>query len=116
MPRERLTFRQRDITAAIKAVERAGHTVARVSISPDGNIVAELAPSLVPLDAAEPEANPWDDLYEDENSLPAPRAGSAYAAALKATASRSPKPPRRSTHSAPMNPGSGNVVGLARKS
>jgi len=43
MPRVKLTFRQRDVVAAIKAVERAGHTVSRVSISQDGSINVFLA-------------------------------------------------------------------------
>jgi len=38
MARARLIFRERDITAAIRAIEKAGHKVARVSIAPDGNI------------------------------------------------------------------------------
>lgn len=51
MARVRLTFRQRDVTAAIKAVERAGHKVARVEIGQDGRIVV----ALVGPDASEPE-------------------------------------------------------------
>jgi len=38
MARDRMIFRQRDVTAAIKAVERAGHKVARVEIGRDGKI------------------------------------------------------------------------------
>jgi len=44
MARGRLTFRERDVTAAIRAVEKTGHKVARVSIGQDGSIVVELAP------------------------------------------------------------------------
>lgn len=36
MPRDRLTFRQRDITAAIKAIEATGKQVARVEVTHDG--------------------------------------------------------------------------------
>jgi len=36
MARDRLTFRQRDVTAAIKAVEAAGKSVARVIVRKDG--------------------------------------------------------------------------------
>jgi hypothetical protein len=43
MPRERLTFRQRDVTAAIKAVERAGREVASVSTGEDRSIVVKIA-------------------------------------------------------------------------
>jgi hypothetical protein len=42
MARVRLTFRQRDVTAAIKAVEAAGHVVARVEIAQDGKIIVVL--------------------------------------------------------------------------
>lgn len=63
MPRDRLTFRQRDVTAAIKAVERAGHQVARVSIGQDGNIIIELASPAAnePTPAREP-SNEWDEV------------------------------------------------------
>jgi hypothetical protein len=59
-----LTFRQRDVTAAIKAVERAGHKVARVSISHEGNIIVELAPTVANEAAPDPEFNEWDELHE----------------------------------------------------
>jgi hypothetical protein len=59
-----LTFRQRDVTAAIKAVERAGHTVSRVSINQDGSIIVELAPPVGSGAAPEPEFNEWDELHE----------------------------------------------------
>jgi len=36
MSRDRLTFRQRDITAAIKAVKAAGEEVARIEVTHDG--------------------------------------------------------------------------------
>jgi hypothetical protein len=36
MARDRLTFRQRDVTAAIKAVEAAGKSVHRVVVRKDG--------------------------------------------------------------------------------
>jgi len=36
MPRAPLTFRQRDITAAIKAAEAAGQTVAEIEVTHDG--------------------------------------------------------------------------------
>lgn len=38
MPRERRAFRQSDVTAAIKAVKRAGESVARVEVDPDGTV------------------------------------------------------------------------------
>jgi hypothetical protein len=66
MPRALLTFRQRDVTAAIKAVERAGHAVARVSIGQDGSIIVELAPPVGTGPAPEPDAkpNPWDEVFD----------------------------------------------------
>ena len=64
MARERLTFRERDVTAAIRAVEKAGHQVARVSINQDGSIVVELAPPVGSEPAPGPVANPWDGPYE----------------------------------------------------
>jgi hypothetical protein len=39
MARDRLTFRQRDLSAAIKAIKAAGEKVARVEVRTDGVIV-----------------------------------------------------------------------------
>ena len=64
MTRARLTFRERDVTAAIRAVERAGHKVALVSINQDGSIVVELTPPVGNATAPAPEPNEWDSLYE----------------------------------------------------
>ena len=36
MARGRCTFRQRDVTAAIKAVRKAGESVARIEVGPEG--------------------------------------------------------------------------------
>jgi hypothetical protein len=68
MPRDRLTFRQRDVTAAIKAVEAAGHQVIRVSINQDGSIVVELASSVASGATPAPEPNEWDSVYEDSQA------------------------------------------------
>lgn len=65
MARAPLTFRQRDITAAIKAVAAAGHTVARVEITKDGRILIEVAP-LGATAAAEPLHNPLDKVYAND--------------------------------------------------
>jgi hypothetical protein len=47
MARVRLTFRERDVTAAIRAVKRAGGTVARVEIRDGGvSIVLTEKPGL----------------------------------------------------------------------
>jgi hypothetical protein len=64
MPRDRLTFRQRDVAAAIRAVEQTGNKVARVSIGQDGSIIVELAPASGNQSAPVPEANEWDDLLQ----------------------------------------------------
>ncbi len=55
MARGPLTFRQRDVVAAVKAVERAGHQVGRVEIGRDGKIVVVLAQG-----APEAPSNEWD--------------------------------------------------------
>jgi hypothetical protein len=68
MARDRLTFRQRDITAAIKAVERAGHKVAKVEIGQDGRIRLELVPPVGNETAPAPVLNPWDKVELDEDS------------------------------------------------
>jgi hypothetical protein len=54
MPRGPSTFRQRDVTAAIKAARAAGVEVARVEVSTDGKITLTLG-------EAEPTeaTNPW---------------------------------------------------------
>jgi hypothetical protein len=66
-----LTFRQRDVTAAIKAIEAAGHTVSRVTIiGQDGSkVVMELAPTAANEPAPEPDQpNPWDEVPDYANS------------------------------------------------
>lgn len=60
MARVRLTFRQRDVTAAIKAVERSGHTAYRVQIGRDGSIILELTPTATNEPASDP-SNPVDE-------------------------------------------------------
>ena len=59
MPRGPSTFKQRDVTAAIKAVEAAGHVVARVEIGRDGRII--VFPTRT--DEDDPaSANEWDEV------------------------------------------------------
>lgn len=60
MPRERLTFRQRDLTAAIKAVKAAGDRIARIEIDRGGKIVVIPAGEAQAADAGE---NEWDKAY-----------------------------------------------------
>ena len=58
MPRGPSTFRQRDVRAAIKAVEDAGYKIASVEIGADGKI------TIVPKHPEElckrTATNPWD--------------------------------------------------------
>jgi hypothetical protein len=60
MPRAQSTFRQRDVTAAIRAAEAAGHAVERVEIDREGRIVVVLRPMTA--DDIETKAlkNEWD--------------------------------------------------------
>ena len=59
MPRGPSTFRQRDVTAAVKAVEAAGHKIARVGIGRDGRIIVFPART----DEDHPaSANEWDEV------------------------------------------------------
>ena len=67
MARHRLTFRQRDVTAAVRAVERASRQVTRVRIDQDGSIIVDVVPLPVASETApDPEPNPWDKLVEDD--------------------------------------------------
>jgi len=62
MSRRPSTFRQRDLTAAVKGAIAAGCTVARVEVSKDGRIVI----IMIGKEEQSPEksagANEWDDL------------------------------------------------------
>jgi hypothetical protein len=51
------TFRQRDVTAAIKAAKAAGLTVARVEVGKDGRIVVVTAEQA----ATATDKNEWDE-------------------------------------------------------
>jgi hypothetical protein len=67
MPRDRLTFRQRDVTAAIKAAKAAGGEVTRVMIDRDGNIIVEMASSAANEATPDPDAtNPWNEAVPDD--------------------------------------------------
>ena len=58
MSRGPATFRQRDLTAAIRAAEKAGKQVYRVRIARDGQI--ELITSQIADERDKPEGNEWD--------------------------------------------------------
>ncbi len=69
MAHAQLTFRRRDVVPVIKAVERAGHSVTRLSINRNGSIVVELAPPVGNGSAPVPEdPNEWDELYADHQA------------------------------------------------
>jgi hypothetical protein len=67
MSRNRTTFRQRDLSAALKSVARAGHIVERVELGQDGRIILILAPPVVGGAVSEPEPNEWDEVFDDAN-------------------------------------------------
>jgi hypothetical protein len=60
MPQSNCTFRKRDVTAAIKAVIKAGVEVARVEVAKDGKIIVVTGKPSEPGPAD--GANPWDNL------------------------------------------------------
>jgi hypothetical protein len=60
------TFRQRDVTAAVKGVERAGRQVARVEIGRDGRIVVIVCAGATAGESKpDPKANEWDTVLPD---------------------------------------------------
>jgi radical SAM superfamily enzyme with C-terminal helix-hairpin-helix motif len=65
MTRGPLLFRQRDVTAAVKALHQAGVLVYRVTIERDGCIVLDLTPPVGSEKAPDPEPNPWDRIIEN---------------------------------------------------
>jgi hypothetical protein len=66
MPRDRLTFRERDVAAAIRSAERgSGRKVARISIGQDGSIIVELASSGANEPTPDP-VNPWDEAVPND--------------------------------------------------
>jgi DNA-directed RNA polymerase alpha subunit len=62
MARSRRTFRPRDITAAIKAMEAAGLPVSQVDISPEGRITVHTGSA--PEEEFDPYARPSDEELE----------------------------------------------------
>ena len=61
LSRRPTTFRQRDVTAAVKAVVAAGCPVARVRLAKDGEIVVEIGKT-TEAPVAEADGNEWDTL------------------------------------------------------
>ena len=62
MSRRPATFRQRDLTAAIKGVVAAGCAVARVEVSKDGKIIVVVRSKGPVSNNANDNPNEWDDL------------------------------------------------------
>ena len=66
MARERLTFRQRDVAAAVRALRQAGLHVTQVKITPEGEIVVTTSEDQ---EVAPIKRNPWDKYYENPPKL-----------------------------------------------
>jgi hypothetical protein len=65
MSRGPATFRQRDLTAAVKAMRAAGCEVARVEIGKDGKIIVVTGKGAV--EASDGAAkNEWDEVYDQD--------------------------------------------------
>jgi hypothetical protein len=62
MPRAPSTFRQQDVTRAVKAVAAAGVGIARIEIDKAGKIVivAAMAPLAEPSDDLDQELQEWE--------------------------------------------------------
>jgi len=68
MSRGPLTFRQRDVEAAIRAARATGCEIVRVEVDKAGKIAVITAREGLPSQPA-PEttpANPWDEVFSDE--------------------------------------------------
>lgn len=55
------TFKRRDVTAAIRAVSKAGCEISRVEISPDGRIIVVTGKASDSVSAVD-GGNPWDTI------------------------------------------------------
>jgi len=58
------TFRQRDVSAAIKAAKAAGCTIVRVEVGKDGRVVLVLATHGEKPGLGEKPANEWDEVLK----------------------------------------------------
>lgn len=56
MPRDRLTFRQRDLAAAIKAARAAGCPIRRIEVNHDGIVLIPGQPEPIALDDDDDDA------------------------------------------------------------
>ena len=64
MSRGQQTFKQRDVTKAIKATVKAGVPVERVEIDKNGKIVIVTAKAEDAVDGNYPEKNEWDGVLQ----------------------------------------------------
>ena len=71
MPRKPCTFRQTDVTRAVKAVQAAGIEVGQVEIGPDGRIV--ISAQRPTADGTSGGGNEWDTVYDTDSAPVRPR-------------------------------------------
>ena len=64
MSRGQQTFKQRDVTKALKATVKAGIAVGRVEIDKDGKIVIVTARPDDTANGEKPEKNEWDGVLQ----------------------------------------------------
>jgi hypothetical protein len=64
MSRGHQTFKQSDVTKALKATVKAGFAVARVEIDKDGKIVIVTARPEDAANGEKPEKNEWDEVHQ----------------------------------------------------
>jgi virulence-associated protein VagC len=58
-------FTERDVRAAVRAVDRAGYQIERVEIAPDGRIIIIVPQQRTSANSPSVEKNPWDDVLEN---------------------------------------------------
>jgi hypothetical protein len=63
MSRGQQTFKQGDLTRALKATIRAGIVIERVEIDKNGKIIVVTAKSGYTANEAQPEKNEWDAVH-----------------------------------------------------
>ena len=64
MSRGQQTFKQRDVTKALKATVKAGIAVERVEIDKDGKIIIVTAKAEDTVNGGSPEKNEWDGVLQ----------------------------------------------------
>jgi hypothetical protein len=68
MPCERLTVRQRDLRAALKALKEAGLSVARIEVGKNGIVIVPGEPIVDAKPAIDPEVEAYDRALADPGS------------------------------------------------